>query len=225
MSDQPKFSKKLLPEAEDLVIRALVPREDGSGYSPLSFTRERIDYVTEISAGVAGIALKNGLRFAVAMDYAALEEKIYFADLRSEPLLDLRDKTGPAAAPQEVPALSQVFADAAAAPSNLPMVDKPLKIAVFVRQSEQQNFKMAIFTDSEIDWAKVDGFDGKNGKATKLPLLIGKGPFGETTMVIDMPRAAFMEIYNKAKMEGKSSIDLRDWTRRRDPEGAKPPAP
>ncbi len=225
-----KFSKKMLPEADDLVIRAMVKVAGGDTYAPLTFMRERVDYVTEVSPDVAGIALKNGVKIAVAMPYEDLEKSIYFADIGSDPVLDLRAVTG-AAVPQTLPALTPFFAEAAAAEKmdgdKLPFENKPLKIAVFVRQHEEQNFQMYFIMDNRIDWSKVEGLEqGKNGKATILALLYDKGPFGENKIMIDMPRPAFMEAYNKAKMEGLSELDLRDWTRRRDPDKTpKPPSP
>jgi hypothetical protein len=109
-------------------------------------------------------------------------------------------------------------------PEKKPFVDKPLKLAVFVRQKSQQNFQMFFVMDANIDWSRVAGEDdGLNGKMTTLPLRCGKGPFGETEIIIDMPRPAFMELYNKAKLEAVEELDLRDWTRRRDPDSNCPP--
>ncbi len=221
-----KFSKKLLPEADDLLLRVMARTDGGDGFAPLSFKRERIDYLTEVSPGVSGMALKNGVKIAVAMAYEDLERSVYFADIGADPVLDLRSVTG-ANVTQTLPALSPVFTDAAAVDStHRPMVNKQLKIAVFVRQNEEQNFQMFFITDDRIDWGKVEALEqGKNGKATKLALLYDKGPFGENKIIIDMPRPAFMEAYSKAKMEGATELDLRDWTRRRDPDKTPPPKP
>jgi len=227
MTDAPKFNKRILPDADDLILRAQAATADGKGFAPMSFTRERIDYLTSVSEGVSGIVLKNGVKIAVKMDYEALENKIFFADLLNAPVLDLRDVTGTNVTTAPVPALSVEF-DAAAKPAaadgeKLPMVNKELTIAVFVRQAEQQNFQMFFIKDSNINWNGVDGEDGRNGKMTKLPLRSGVGPFGEKNIIIDIARPSFMEFYNKAKMQGLDQLDLREWTRRRDPDGIKPP--
>ncbi|MDE1153135.1 MAG: hypothetical protein PW788_11415 [Micavibrio sp.] len=226
MTINPKFNKRLLPDAEDLIVRAQVSTSDGKAFVPLSFTRERIDYLTAVSEGVSGIVLKNGAKIPVNMPYEALEAKVYFADILNEPVLDLRALTGPYAAAAVLPALSAEF-DAAAAPAvdgdKPPMVNKELTIAVFVRQAEQQNFQMFFVKDTNINWAGVDGEDGRNGKLTKLPLRSSVGPFGEKNIIIDISRPTFMEFYNKAKMQGLDELDLREWTRRRDPDGIKPP--
>jgi hypothetical protein len=227
MADGFKFAKRLTSDADELLIRALVQDADGKAFRPITFEKSRIDYVTEVADGISGIALKTGARIAVAMPYEELERKIYFPDLGAEPVLDLRDVTGEAVKGARVPAPVQDFtavAAPAAAAEKKPFVDKPLKIAMFVRQSGEQNFQMYFVTDTNIDWSGVDGeANGKNGMLTKFPLRYGKGPFGETELIVDIPRAAFMELYNKAKMDGLDELDIRDWTRRRDPDGHKPP--
>ncbi|MEZ0261771.1 MAG: hypothetical protein ACAH80_12230 [Alphaproteobacteria bacterium] len=223
MTEHSFFSKDLGRGGQELLIRAMAADEKG-GWRPVTFGRDRVDYVAGIDDKTSAIALVTGAKIAVAMAYEELEQKVY---CNEEPLLDLRSVTGPAAV-IVVPALAQDFETAAQLKAKAeapvyPMVNKPLKIAVFVRQAQEQNFQMHIFVDSQIDWSLVEGEEGRNGKLTKLPLLHGKGPFGEKEMIIDMPRAAFMEVYGKAKMEGKAELDLRDWTRRRDPDAHKPP--
>lgn len=230
MAEGFKLHKRLTAEAEELVIRAQVQDAAGGAFRAVTFEKSRIDYVTEVTADISGIVLKTGARIAVAMPYAELEKKIYFPDLGEEPVLDLREKTGAIVKDTPVPEVSRDFAAAAGPeqpqgfPEKKPFIDKPLKIGVFVRQTSQQNFQMFFVTDTNIDWSGVTGDDnGLNGKLTKLPLRYGKGPFGETEIIIDMPRPAFMEIYNKAKLDGLDELDLRDWTRRRDPDNNKPP--
>ena len=228
MADGFKLAKRLTPETDELVIRAQVEDAAGGAFRAVTFEKSRIDYITEVDGGMSGIALKTGARIAVAMPYAELERKIYFPDLRDEPVLDLRGATGAAAKGAKVPDPARDFAAAAEKPAGVPdkrpFVDKPLKMALFVRQSDEQNFQMYFVTDTNIDWSGVEGVtNGRNGPATELPLRYGKGPFGEATILIDMPRAAFMEVYNKAKMDGLDELDLRDWTRRRDPDKTPPP--
>lgn len=228
MADGFKLSKRLTSDADELVIRAQVEDAAGGVFRAVTFEKSRIDYITEVAEGVSGIVLKTGARIAVAMPYAELERKIYFPELRDEPVLDLREVTGAAAKGVKIPDPARDFAVAAEkrpeGSGRKPFVDKPLKIAMFVRQSEQQNFQMYIVTDTNIEWSGVDGVsNGRNGPATQLPLRYGKGPFGEASILIDMPRAAFMEQYNKAKMDGLEELDLRDWTRRRDPDKTPPP--
>ena len=226
MTEAFKFNKRLTPDAEDLVLRVLVPDAAGKAFHPMTFMRERIDYVTEVSEAISGIALKSGVKIPVAMPYEDLEKKIYFADIINEPVLDLRNVTGPAVADAALPKLSADFNTVSpAAEGAKPLVDRELTIAAFVRQKEEQNFQMFFVKDTNINWAGVAGEDGRNGKMTTLPLRYGKGPFGETTIQIDIPRPAFMELYNKAKLDGQDTLDLRDWTRRRDPDGHKPPIP
>ncbi len=221
------FSKNLDRSGQDLLIRAMAVNTLG-GWHPVTFERSRVDYVAGIDDKTSVLALKSGAKIAVAMAYEELEKKIYFSDAGEQPVLDLRAVTG-AAALFTVPEFEQDFAKAALKETpekpSYPMVNKPIKIAVFARQAQEQNFQMHIFTDTQIDWSTVTGEDGRNGKLTKLPFISGRGPFGEKEMIIDMPRAAFMEVYSKAKMEGKAELDLRDWTRRRDPDGSKPPSP
>lgn len=220
MTERRLFSKNLARDGQDLLVRAMAADETGS-FRPVTFEKNRIDYVVGIDDKRSAIALVTGAKIAVAMPYEELEQKVYLSE---DSVLDLRSVTGPAVK-AAVPALARDFGAAAekAAVPAYPMVNKPVKIAVFVRQAQEQNFQMHIFVDSQIDWSAVTGEEGRNGKITKLPLLHGKGPFGEKEMIIDMPRAAFMEVYGKAKMEGSAELDLRDWTRRRDPDGHKPP--
>lgn len=222
-----KLQKSFATTAEDLLIRAMIPRADGSGYQMTGFMRDRIDYLTEIdaAAGISGIALKTGAKIPVKMPYAALEQKIYFADLSETPVLDLSAVTG-AAVKTGMLALSEDFEMHKALPAEKkPLEDVPLKIAVFVRQSEEQNFRMFIFDEEDVDWESVEGIDGRNGKATKLTMSYGTGPFDEDEVIFDMPRPKFMELYNLAKMNGQEELDLREWTRRRDPDNTQPPEP
>lgn len=224
-----KLSKSFSTTAEDLMIRAQIARADGSGFQSIGFMRDRIDYVTEVDAekGISGIALKNGSKIAVAMPYADLEKKIYFADFTSDPVLDLTRHTGAAVAAVQMPALAVDFtpAEKKLEGDKRPMEDVPLKIAVFVRKAETQNFRMFIFDEEDVDWSSVKGIDGRNGKSTKLTLDYGESPFDDDEIIFDMPRPKFMELYNLAKMNGDKELDLRDWTRRRDPDNTQPPPP
>jgi hypothetical protein len=246
MTEGLKFAKTLISETDEVIVRALVADSAG-GFHAASFEKSRIDYVTEVKEGVSGLVLKTGAKIAVAMPYEELEKKIYFSDARDAPVVDLRDVTGAKAAealgetrlpdlaldfattaPPPVDAPPAVAAPAQGFPEGKPMIDKPLKIGVFVRQADEQNFQMFFVMDTGIKWSGVEGAEGKNGKMTKLPLLFGRGPFNEDTIIIDMPRAAFMDIYNRAKLAGLEELDLRDLTRRRDPDAPKtapPPAP
>lgn len=222
-----KLQKSFSATAEDLLIRAMVPRADGAGFQMTGFMRDRIDYLTEIDpdAGISGIALKTGAKIPVKMAYADLERKVYFTDLSETPVLDLSALTG-AVVTAVMPPLAQDFETHKHAPAEKqPLEDVPLKIAVFVRQSEEQNFRMFIFDEEDVDWESVEGINGRNGKATKLTLDYGTGPFGEDEIIFDMPRPKFMELYNLAKMTGQAELDLREWTRRRDPDNSQPPEP
>lgn len=208
------------------MIRAQVARAAGDGFQAIGFMRDRIDYVTEVDAekGISGIALKNGTKIAVNMPYADLEKKIYFADFTAEPVLDLTGFTGAVVAAVRQPALAVDFV-----PEKKPddvkysMEDVPLKIALFVRKAETQNFRMFIFDEEDVDWGSVEGIDGRNGKSTRLTLDYGDGPFDEDEIIFDMPRPKFMELYNLAKMRGDKELDLREWTRRRDQDNTQPP--
>jgi len=222
-----KLQKNFSATAEDLLVRAMVPRADGAGFQMTGFMRDRIDYLTEIDAkaGISGIALKTGAKIPVKMPYADLERKVYFTDLGEAPVLDLSAVTGPAV-PAAMPPLGQDFETHEPLPAEKrPLEDVPLKIAVFARQPQEQNFRMFIFDEEDVDWESVEGIDGLNGKATQLTLDYGTGPFNEDEVVFDMPRAKFMEFYNLAKMNGQAELDLREWTRRRDPDNSQPPAP
>lgn len=216
-------------QSSDLVIRAQVPRADGQGFMVLSFLRDRIDALADLGDGSAGIVMKSGARIPVAMDYDALEKAIYFADLRQSFVLDLRAVTGPAAAKLLFPEAAKDFA--AAAPRKPEpkhsFEDIPLRIAFFARQTQEQNFQMCVLDEEDIDWKSVEGHtDGKNGPFTKFKLRYGEGPFGSRDIQFDMPRPKFMELYNLAKMNGQEELDLREWTRRRDPDHTpKPPPP
>lgn len=218
-----KLSKGLSPALDDLLLRAYVPRGDGQGFVAASFMRSSIDAVLDIGEGVSGIALRSGIKITVRMPYDALEKDIYFADLRRASVLDLRDVTGGAA---PVPALAGAF-DAAAAQQGAAgkeLKNIPLVIALFARQAQQQNFQMVFLKEADIDWSRTEGHaDGRNGAYTKLLLKNGYGPFGSREILFDMPRPKFMELYNLAKIRGESELDLRDWTRRRDPDKTKPP--
>lgn len=217
-------------EASDLVIRAHVPRGDGQGYMALSFLRERVDAVVELDKDTSGIVLKSGAKIPVLMAYDALEKAIHFADLRQSPVLDLREVTGAAATRVLFPDLSKDFAEQAPRkePPKRTFDDVPLRIAFFARQTQEQNFQMCVLDEEDIDWKSVEGqADGKNGPFTKFKLRYGESPFGGREVQFDMPRPKFMELYNLAKMNGDEELDLRDWTRRRDPDNTqkRPPPP
>jgi hypothetical protein len=218
---KPAFQKTIGPQAETLVIRVMAPDASGAKFHPMTFEKDRVDYVMELGFGLSAIALKNGVKIPVLMGYEELEKKIYFADLRDQPVLDLRGVTGEPAGKAQIPDLS---ADAPPAETEKTpetktgFVDRPLAIAVFARQPEQQNFVMFTFKDTDVNWSGVDGEDGRNGKLTRVPFNLLKGPFGGREIIFDLPRPAFMELYNKAKMDGAEELDLRELTRRRDPD-------
>ncbi|MBI1214438.1 MAG: hypothetical protein GC185_01305 [Alphaproteobacteria bacterium] len=98
------------------------------------------------------------------------------------------------------------------------LVNKPLTIAVFVRQPQEQNFVLCVFKDTEVDWGETRGEKGRNGPMTRLTFVNRYGPFDDDEIIFDLARPAFMELYNKAKMEGREELDLRELTRRRDPD-------
>lgn len=222
-----KFGKSLARAAEDILIRAQVARDDGKGYAAASFMRERVDYLVDLGDDLSGIVLKTGTKIAVRMGYEDLERAVYFADPQATPVLDLRAMTGEVAAKADFPDLARDFA--AAAPPEAPAVkrsfeDVPLRIAFFARQPQQQNFQMCVIDEEDIDWTSVEGDpNGKNGSFTKFKLVYGQSPFGGKEVMFDMPRPKFMELYNLAKMNGETELDLRDWTRRRDPDNTPPP--
>ncbi len=214
--------------ASDLLIRAHVPRADGQGFMVITFLRERVDALVDMGGGNAGIMLKSGTKIPVAMEYDALEKAIYFADLRQSYVLDLRAVTGAAAARALIPDAARDFA--ATAPrkdeNKRTFDDVPLRIAFFARQTQQQNFQMCVLDEEDIDWKSVEGHtDGKNGPYTKFKLRYGESPFGGREVQFDMPRPKFMELYNLAKMNGHEELDLREWTRRRDPDNTQKPPP
>lgn len=215
-------------EASDLMIRAFVPREDGQGYMALTFLRERVDAVVDLGSGNSGLLLKSGAKIPVAMAYDALEKAVHFADLRQSPVLDLREVTGAGAAAKLFPDLSKDFAAQAPRKEEPKRTfdDVPLRIALFVRQAQEQNFQMCVLDEDAIDWKSVEGpTNGKNGPYTKLKLRFGESPFGGREIMFDMPRPKFMELYNLAKMNGQEDLDLREWTRRRDPDNSQRPPP
>lgn len=231
----PGLSSKLpkvftMGNADDLIITAFAPVEGASGdWRQIAFKASQVDYVFQVDNDISAMTLKNGVTIPVVMSFERLRQTVYQPDMSTGSGIDLTLITGNAVRDVQAVRLSTKFnpvAEQETEGKKLPLVNKPLKIAVFVRQSEQQNFQMFFISDDRIDWAKVEGVDqAKNGKATKLALLYDKGPFGETSIMIDMPRPAFMELYNKAKMEGATELDLRDWTRRRDPDKTpKPPS-
>ncbi len=231
----PGLSSKLpkvftMGNGDDLVITAFAPVEGADGgWRQIAFKASAVDYVFQIDNDISAMTLKNGVTIPVVMGFERLRQAVYEPDMSTGNGIDLTLITGKAVGNVQAVRLAKKFNPAAeeapaADAGKRPLVNKPLKLAVFVRQSEEQNFQMFFVTDDRINWAKVEGVEqGKNGKATKLALLYDKGPFGETAILIDMPRPAFMELYNKAKMEGASELDLRDWTRRRDPDKTKPP--
>lgn len=222
------FSKNLMRTADDVLIRAQVLRDDGQGYAAASFMRERVDYLADLGNDISGIVLKTGAKIAVRMPYAELEQAIYFTDPHGAPVLDLRERTGSVAAKAAFPDLGRDFAATAPEPAAIKrsLDDVPLRIAFFARQAQQQNFQMCVIDEEDIDWKSVEGdTNGKNGPFTKFKLIYGQSPFGGKDVQFDMPRPKFMELYNLAKMNGDDALDLRDWTRRRDPENTPPPPP
>jgi hypothetical protein len=220
-----KLSKSLRHAADDLLIRAQLAHDDGKAYAAASFMRTRVDYLVDLGGGISGIVLKTGARIPVRMPYEELEQALYFADLQAAPVLDLREKTGADLSKPAFPDMGRDFTAAAPAPSQkCSMEDVPLRIAFFVRQPEQQNFQMCVLDEEDIDWKSVEGYTkGRNGSYTKFRLVRGQSPFGGKEVMFDMPRAKFMELYNLAKMNGDEELDLRDWTRRRDPDNTPPP--
>ncbi|MBW7911108.1 MAG: hypothetical protein H3C49_07530 [Alphaproteobacteria bacterium] len=221
-----KFKKNLTrDDAADVIIRALAPL-DGGGFAAISFLRERVDYITALGDGVSGLCLKTGVKVPVKMEHKALEEAIYRTHPQETPVLDLMGVTGAVAQDALFPSLRKDFAQEAPAPDRRSLDDVPLRIAFFARQPQQQNFKMCVFDEDAIDWSSVEGHtDGKNGAYTKLKLTYGhNSPFGGKEVMFDMPRPKFMELYNLAKMNGDEELDLRDWTRRRDPDRTPPPS-
>lgn len=226
----PGLSSKLpkvftMGNSDDLIITAFAPVEGADGgWRQIAFKARQVDYVSQIDNDISAMTLDNGVTIPVLMAFERLRDTIYQPDMSTGNGIDLTLITGNAVRDVQAVRLSKKFNPAAGEGEKLPLVNKPLKIAVFVRQHEQQNFQMFFVTDDRIDWAKVEGVEqAKNGKATKLALLYDKGPFGETGILIDMPRPVFMELYNKAKMEGATELDLREWTRRRDPDKTPPP--
>lgn len=221
-----KFKKTLTRhDAADMLIRAQVPQE-GGGFIAASFLRERIDYLVDLGPELSGIVLKTGAKIAVKMAYEALEQAVFLTDAQETPVLDLRSVTGQAAAEAALPQLRQDFAAQQPAAAARDFTDVPLQIAFFARQPQQQNFKMCVVKEGDIDWKSVEGHtDGKNGPYTKFSLLYGQGPFGGKDVMFDMPRPKFMELYNLAKMNGYEKLDIREWTRRRDPDNTPPPPP
>ena len=222
-----KLQKSFSATADDLLIRAMIPRADGNGYQMTGFKRDRIDYLAELDAeaGISGIALKSGAKIPVKMPYAELERKVHFTDLNETPVLDLSAVTGAAVQVAMSPLAPDFEIHKASPAKKLSLEDVPLKIALFVRQAEEQNFRMFVFDEEDVDWTSVEGIDGQNGKATQLTLSYGTGPFDDDEIIFDMPRPKFMELYNLAKMNGQPELDLREWTRRRDPDNSQPPAP
>lgn len=215
-----KFRKNLTrDDAADVIIRALAPQE-GGGFAAISFLRERVDYIAALGDGVSGLCLKTGVKVPVKMEHKALEDAIYRTHPQETPVLDLMDVTGAAAQDALFPSLRKDFAQDAPPPERRSLDDVPLRIAFFARQPQQQNFKMCVFDEDDIDWASIEGStDGKNGPYTKFKLTYGHtSPFGGKEVMFDMPRPKFMELYNLAKMNGDEELDLRDWTRRRDPD-------
>lgn len=223
-----KVFKSMSSAADDLIIRAQMPRDDGKGFMTASFPRANVEAVVDLGNGGAGIVLKSGAKLPVLMNFDALEQAVFFADLRRGSVLDLTPVTGDVAAKAIFPDLSRAFAKEA------PRVetprhgfdDVPLRLAFFVRQPSEQNFQMCVLDEEDINWKSVTGHtDGRNGPYTKMTLLYGESPFGGREIMIDIPRARFMELYNLAKMNGQEELDLRDETRRRDPDAAQRPSP
>ena len=141
MTERRLFSKNLARDGQDLLVRAMAA-DDAGGWRPVTFEKNRIDYIVGIDDKTSAIALVTGAKIAVSMAYEELEQKVY---LNEESVLDLRAVTGPAVT-AAVPALAQDFKTAAekAEATVYPMVNKPVKIAVFVRQAQEQNFQMHI---------------------------------------------------------------------------------
>lgn len=220
-----KLGKSISAPAEDLIIRAQVPRDDGQGFMKASFPRANVESIVDLGTGCAGIVLKSGAKLPVMMGFDALEQAVYFADLRRGAVLDLTPVTGEVAARAAFPDLARAFAKEAP-PRRNSFDDVPLRIAFFVRQPQEQNFQMCVLDEEDINWKSVTGHsDGRNGPYTKMTLLYGESPFGGREIMVDIPRARFMELYNLAKMNGQEELDLRDETRRRDPDAGKRPEP
>lgn len=209
---KPSFHKSLSRRDDVSRVLAYVTDSDGANFHRIVFEKTSVDYVMEVRSGLSAIALKSGVKIPVAMDFIELEKRIYESD---DPVLDLRAQTGKSLR-ESVPELSREMEKNEGLKTTFE--DKPMAIAVFVRQAHEQNFKMFAFSDDDVSWGGISGESGRNGDCTHLPLLHKRGPFGEKEIIIDLPRPAFMELYNKAKMNGVTELDLRDLTRRRDPD-------
>lgn len=194
----------------------------GSAFHKIRVPAAHVNYLQDISETETAIVLHSGEKICVAMPAEALEQKIFQPTANDDYKIDLLNVTGPGYTGGEAPALTKEFNKTET--KNLADSNVELTIAMFVRKSETQNFQMFTCSEKDIDWGAIDCGDGKNGPITLIPLKDKyKTPFKENPMIVDILDAKFMELYSLAKMNGGTQLDLRDLTRKRDPNSKKKP--
>lgn len=214
MTTPPLYSKDLMTAPPETVVRARMG--EGKYFRDVSFLVSEVSYLMARGDNHSSLALKIGKEIAFNIPLQELEDRIFRGKGVVDHVIDLRENVHGE--------WDNEFNKLAKKEETQGIINRPLKIAAFIRQAQQFNFMLHIFHESEVDWSRVVGENGKNGQCTHLPLKNTKGPFDETKMIIDIPRIRFMELYNEAKMKGLTELDLREMTRRKDPD-RKPPPP
>lgn len=97
--------------------------------------------------------------------------------------------------------------------------ERPMLISAFVRPVGKGNYVPFTFADNDINWKKLEGSDGFNGKpCIVIPLKSGNSPFGSfEKMVLEMSLDKFMETYTALKLKDVAKWDLRPKTRHKAP--------
>lgn len=97
--------------------------------------------------------------------------------------------------------------------------ERPMMISAFVRPLRKGSYVPFTFADNDVNWKKVEGAEGFNGKpCISIPLKSGNSPFGaHETIILEMSLSKFMETYTALKLKGAAEWDLRGKTRYKAP--------
>ena len=89
---------RVLSQGERL-IEAMEKNDNGKGYSPVIFSISLVERVKALKENISVLILVSGFKIPVALPYAALKQKIYRPDFKTDDaeILDLTGVTGKAA--------------------------------------------------------------------------------------------------------------------------------
>lgn len=192
-------TKKPSNGSVDLVVMVQVQGADGQE-CPMSFQRHAINSTIGVTPEQSLIRLMGGEVIPVAMPYPTLIQKLYAPDEGEEDVLNLSEVTGAAV---ENPVLLTPA---------LPRKDEPLKIRALLRKPNSDD--TAVYEFQESDIRSVESLGTKRSKCGESvsiyfnkaarPMLSSDN--GQANL--DMPYDEYATLRDKAKREGKGTLDL-----------------